>query len=470
MTLNYMIDLTQIPAEIKYVMNIFKEADCEIYIVGGAVRDLLLDKIPHDYDLTTNALPEQMIELCEKKNLKYIPTGLKHGTITILYENYSIEVTVFRVDGKYSDNRHPDKIEFTSSLKEDLARRDLTINALAVDLNGRIYDYFDGIKDLFDGKGIKIRTVGSSEQRFNEDSLRILRAYRFAAQLNGEIVIPKYIIDRNLHLISNISNERIRDELDKYLLSDNVDKYFEDFIKLVAVKVPKLMDLFIIQNNKWHTYQLLTKHTSQVITACPRDLVTRLAALFHDIGKKTCYTEEIVDGQINGHFYGHPAASASIAEECLKTLKYPNDIIKQVICLIRYHDAEIAYSKKSVKKMLNNINNFVTSKSADGYELFRKLIFLKCADRYTHNQKLFVDNNFKPIHISDYLDILETIKNEQDCFSLKNLAISGDDLIKLGYTPGPIFSSILNNCLQKVINDEIENTKEALIEYIKYRA
>ena len=209
MTLNYMIDLTQVPTEIKYIMNIFKEADYEIYIVGGAVHDLLLDKVPHDYDLTTNALPEQMIELCGKKNLKYVPTGLKHGTITILYENYSIEVTVFRVDSKYSDNRHPDKVEFTSSLKEDLARRDLTINALAVDLNGRIYDYFDGIKDLFDSKGIKIRAVGSSEQRFNEDSLRILRAYRFAAQLNGEIVIPKYIIDRNLQILCLKTDQQI---------------------------------------------------------------------------------------------------------------------------------------------------------------------------------------------------------------------------------------------------------------------
>ena len=465
MTLNYMIDLAQVPAEIKAVMNIFKEANYEIYIVGGAVRDLLLEKQPHDYDLTTNALPEQMIELCEKQNLKYIPTGLKHGTITILYESYPIEVTTFRIDGEYSDNRHPDKVEFTSSLKEDLARRDLTINALAIDLNGRIYDYFNGIKDLC-GERIKIETVGNPSQRFNEDGLRILRAYRFAAQLGGEIVIPKYIIDRNLHLIRNISNERIRDELDKYLLSNNINEYFEDFIKLVAVKVPKLMDLFIIQNNKWHTYQVLTQHTSQVITLCPKDLVTRLAALFHDIGKKTCYTEEIIDGQINGHFYEHPVASASIAEDCLKILKYPNDIIKQVICLILYHDAEIAYSKKSVKKMLNNINNFITSESIDKYELFKKLIDLKNADRHTHNQKLLIDSKLKPIFINEYLDILEEIKDEQECFSLKDLAINGNDLIGLEYKPGPKFKVILEDCLINVLDEKLENKKEILVKYI----
>jgi len=469
MTLNYMIDLTQVPAEIKAVMNIFKEANYEIYIVGGAVRDLLLDKVPHDYDLTTNALPEQMIELCEKQNLKYIPTGLKHGTITILYEDYPIEVTTFRIDGEYSDNRHPDKVEFTSSLKEDLARRDLTINALALDLNGRIYDYFGGIKDLFDGARIKIDTVGNPEERFNEDGLRILRAYRFVAQLNGELVIPKYIIDRNLHLIRNISNERVRDELDKYLLSNNINEYFEDFIKLIAVKVPKLMDLFMIQNNRWHTYQALTQHTSHVITLCQKDLVTRLAALFHDIGKKTCYTEEIIDGQVHGHFYGHPAVSASIAEDCLKALKYPNDIIKQVTCLILYHDAEIAYSKKSVKKMLNNINNFITSESTDKYELFKKLIDLKDADRRTHNQKLLIESKLNPIFINEYLDILYTIKNEQDCFSLKDLAINGKDLIELGYLPGPQFSLILNDCLDLVIDEKLENKKEVLIDYITNR-
>ena len=466
MTLNYMIDLTQVPAEIKAVMNIFKEANYEIYIVGGAVRDLLLEKQPHDYDLTTNALPEQMIELCEKQNLKYIPTGLKHGTITILYEEYPIEVTTFRIDGEYSDNRHPDKVEFTSSLKEDLARRDLTINALALDLSGRIYDYFGGIKDLFDGPRIKIDTVGNPEERFNEDGLRILRAYRFAAQLDGEIVIPKYIIDRNLHLIRNISNERIRDELDKYLLGNNINEYFEDFIKLVAVKVPKLMNLFMIQNNKWHTYQVLTQHTSHVITLCQNDLVTRLAALFHDIGKKTCYTEEIIDGQINGHFYEHPAASASIAEDCLKTLKYPNDTIKQVVCLILYHDAEIAYSKKSVKKILNNINNFITSENIDKYELFKKLIDLKDADRRTHNQKLLIDSKLKPIFINEYLDILEEIKDEQECFSLKDLAINGNDLIELEYKQGPKFKVILEDCLTNVLDEKLENKKEILVKYI----
>lgn len=466
MTLNYKIDLAQVPAEIKAIMNIFKEADYEIYIVGGAVRDLLLNKVPHDYDLTTNALPTQMIELCEKQNLKYIPTGLKHGTITILYESYPIEITTFRIDGESSDNRHPDKIEFTSSLKEDLARRDLTINALALDLDGRIYDYFEGIKDLFNDTRIKINTVGDPAQRFNEDGLRILRAYRFAAQLKGEIVIPKQVIDRNLHLIRNISNERIRDELDKYLLSDNINEYFEDFIKLLAVKVPKLMDLFIIQNNKWHTYQVLTQHTLHVITLCQKDLVTRLAALFHDIGKKTCYTEEIIDGQLNGHFYKHPAVSASIAEDCLKVLKYPNNIIKQVICLILYHDAEIAYSKKSVKKMLNNINKFITSESIDKYELFKKLIDLKDADRRTHNQKLLIDSNLKPISINEYLDILSTIKNEQDCVSLKNLAVSGNDLIELGYKPGPKFRAILEDCLTNVLDEKFENKKEILVKYI----
>ena len=175
------IDMNLIPEEIKAVMNIFKTAGYKIYVVGGAVRDILLEKEPHDFDLTTNALPEQMIKLCEEQNLKYIPTGLKHGTITILHEDYPIEVTTFRIDGDYSDNRHPDKVEFTSKLVDDLARRDLTINAMAVDLQGRVYDYFHGLTDLAIGSvgSVKIETVGKAEDRFKEDALRMLRVYRW---------------------------------------------------------------------------------------------------------------------------------------------------------------------------------------------------------------------------------------------------------------------------------------------------
>ena len=460
------IDMNLIPEEIKAVMNIFKSAGYQIFVVGGAVRDILLEKEPHDFDLTTNALPEQMIKLCEEQNLKYIPTGLKHGTITILYKDYPIEITTFRIDGEYSDNRHPDKVEFTSELVDDLARRDLTINAMAVDLRGRVYDYFGGLNDLAIGSvgRAKIETVGRAEDRFKEDALRMLRVYRFASQLDGLVNINKATILDNLYLLRNVSNERIAEELNKFLLGKNVVRYFEEFITLVAVKVPKLMDLFIIQNNKWHTYQLLTQHTAHVIDLCPKDLIIRLAALFHDLGKKDCYTEEIIDSKIHGHFYTHPVKSALLAQDCLKALKYSNDIIEKVVFLVLYHDAEIAYTKKSVKKVLNLINENASS----DYELFDKLIDLKFADRLTHNQELMTSSKLLPIIKEDYLAIKDSIFEEQNCFSLKDLAISGKDLIELGYEPGPMFSNILNNCLSKVLDEELDNTKEALLEYAKY--
>ena len=282
--------------------------------------------------------------------------------------------------------------------------------------------------------------------------------------LDGIVDIDKATILDNLYLIRNVSNERISEELNKFLLGKNVVRYFEEFITLVAVKVPKLMDLFMIQNNKWHTYQLLTQHTAHVIDLCPKDLVTRLAALFHDLGKKACYTEEIIEGKIQGHFYSHPVKSALLAQECLKELKYSNDIIEKVVFLVLYHDAEIAYTKKSVKKVLNLINENASS----DYELFDKLIDLKFADRLTHNQDLIKDSKLLPIIKEDYLKIKDNIFEEQNCFSLKDLAISGKDLIELGYEPGPMFSNILNNCLSKVLDEELDNTKEALLEYAKY--
>lgn len=456
------IDMNLIPEEIKAVMNIFKSAGYQIYVVGGAVRDILLKKEPHDFDLTTNALPEQMIKLCEEQNLKYIPTGLKHGTITILYKDYPIEITTFRIDGEYLDNRHPDKVEFTSKLMDDLARRDLTINAMAVDLKGRVYDYFGGLDDLNDIFPI-VEIVGSAEDRFNEDALRMLRVYRFASQLNGIVNVDKSTILDNLYLLRNISNERIAEELNKFLLGKNVVRYFEEFITLVAVKVPKLMDLFMIQNNKWHTYQLLTQHTAHVIDLCPKDLVTRLAALFHDLGKKACYTEEIIDSKIAGHFYDHPQKSAEIAEKCLKELKYSNDIIEKVIFLIEHHDAEIGYTKKSVKKVLKLINE----NASNDYTLFDKLIDLKFADRLTHNQDLMKDSKLLPIIKKDYLEIKDIIFEKQNCFSLKDLAINGNDLINLDFTPGPIFNYILNTCLDLVLHDKIENDKYTLVTWVK---
>ena len=459
---HYLLSVEAIPLKVRRLMVLFDSNAYEIFLVGGAVRDLLLGKTPKDYDLTTIATPDQIIELCEKNNLKYIPTGLQHGTITIVFEDLPIEVTTYRIDGTYSDNRHPDEVTFTTDLYKDLSRRDFTINAMAVDCVGSVYDYFDGVEDLLQHHCI--RTVGDPNARFNEDALRMLRAYRFAAQLDFDIDIPKEIFIQNLSLLRNVSSERIRDELNKFLLgSSKILTYFEDFMIMVAIKFPKLMDLFMIQNNRWHTYQSLTQHTAHVIDLCPKDLITRLAALLHDLGKHDCYSEEIIEGKICGHFYGHPEVSAELARQFLTALKYPNSVIDQVSFLVAEHNNEIAYSVKSIKKMLRKIDDL----HFDDYSIFDKLIDLKFADRVTHNGALLLTSNLLPIKVDKYKEIKDSILESQNCFTLKDLAINGRDLLGLGFTSGPLLGSILNTSLEAVIDGTVPNIKEDLITFIK---
>lgn len=442
---------------IYYTLKTIIDAGYEAYLVGGCVRDLVLGLDPKDYDITTNALPDEIEQLFAHT----IPTGKKHGTITALYydeigDNYdAFEITTYRTETIYSDNRHPDDIKFVNSLEEDLSRRDFTMNALACDIDGNIIDLFDGVDDI--NKKL-LQCVGNPDERFKEDALRMLRALRFAARLGFHIQpdVSKAIYD-NIELINNLSIERIRDEFNKIITCDNISsacKLINDYISIFEIFIPEIADQLIMQNNKYHTHQWLLSHTLAVMKTTRNNLILRLAAFFHDFGKKKCYSEEIKDEQICGHFYGHPDVSAQMVEDIMTRMRYSNDEIMQVKWLVENHDVLISSTIKSVKKMLNK---------APSIELFDLLLELKHADRIDHVAilgKKFPQDIPKIIELKDY--ILES----NTAFTLRQLAVNGYDIMNLGYT-GKQVGQILNYLLAMVIDEQLINEKEALIKFIK---
>ena len=444
-----------IPEKVKNILSKLMNSGYEAYVVGGAVRDLLLNNKVNDYDITTNALPEQVKEVFY--DVPVIETGLKHGTVTVIINHEPFEITTYRIEGDYLDNRRPSSVEFSNSLEEDLSRRDLTINALALDINGNIIDYFNGVSDL---NNRIIKCVGDPTKRFNEDGLRILRALRFSSKLDFEIEEKtSNAILENINLINNISKERIQKELNGLLISKYTNrlesiilKYFDLFKEII----PELEYLNINQNNKYHKHNLLLSHTLTVLKNVDADLELRLAALFHDIGKANCYSEEVLEnGLIQGHFYGHPKESAYITKKIMKELRYSNEEIANVEWLIEYHDFEIGETKRSVKRILNKCHSV---------ELFEKLLKLKDADRKDH---INLD-----IKYHDYVKTISAIKDEiieeEAAFSLKQLKINGKDVMTLGLR-GKEIGDALSYALEGVIEEKVKNEKDQLLIYIKNR-
>lgn len=438
-----------IPEEIKNILNILNKNGYEAYVVGGCVRDAILNKFPKDYDICTSALPEIVEEIF--KDYEIIETGLKHGTITLLGEDDSYEITTFRIDGEYSDGRHPDKIEFTSNLKEDLSRRDLTINSLAADKDGNIIDYFNGINDI---NNKIIRCVGDPYKRYNEDALRILRTLRFSSVLCFEIEenTKKAIFDlyKNLDFISQ---ERISSELVKLLNGDNSIKILKEYFEILFHIIPELKPLYKFNQNNPHHDLDAFEHTLKVVENVKHknDLVLIFAALFHDIGKPDCYSE---DEKGIGHFYNHHKLSEKMTIDILTRMRYPNDFIKNVSELVLFHDRQIAVSKKSILKLLNQISK----------KNFERLLVLKKADRLG-KENIIQHSEIK--EIEEIENLLNSLVLNKECFSLKSLKINGKDLIELGLIPGQQFKIILEELLDLVIEEKLENNKEKLINFVK---
>lgn len=433
----------QIPTQVKQILNALEANGFEAYIVGGCVRDSVLGKIPDDWDITTNALPFQTIKCF--KTYKIVETGLKHGTVTIIIDHKPFEVTTFRIDGKYSDNRRPDNVAFTRDLKEDLSRRDFTINAMAYSSKEGLIDFFGGKNDI---QNKIINCVGNPDLRFGEDALRIMRAIRFASVLDFQIENNTSIsIHNNKFLLKNIAYERISTELNKLLLGDGVKRILINYVDVISEFIPEIKPMIGFEQNNPHHYLDVWQHSVESIVQCKKELICRLTMLFHDIGKPLCYSE---DSQGIGHFYGHPKYSAKIAEATLKKLRYDNFTIAKVKDLILYHDCDIKPKRKQLKRLLNKL----------GKETVKQLFEVKIADTKAHANTCF--SRIEDVENSKL--VLEQILEQNQCFSLKDLAVKGNDLIAIGVPKGKQIGIILNKLVDMVIDEKVPNDKNKLLD------
>lgn len=436
-----------IPAAALKILNRINEQGYEAYIVGGCVRDALLGRIPNDWDITTSATPEEIKSIFKKT----VDTGIKHGTVTVLEGGDGYEVTTYRIDGEYEDARHPKQVTFTRSLEEDLKRRDFTINAMA-------YHPVEGIVDLFDGqKDIErklIRCVGNALDRFGEDALRMMRAIRFAAQLGYEIEVETFNAIKELAPnLSKISEERIQVEMVKLLVSDNPYSfklfYESGLTKIFMPEFDKAMETN--QNHKHHMYSV-GEHILHSIENVPAKKEYRLAMLLHDIAKPETIK---VDAEGITHFYGHPAISAKMSDAFLKKLKFDNNTIDMVHGYVLYHDFHVEENERAMRKAVNKI----------GERYFPGLFDINYADimaqsMYLRAEKIATNKSLREIY--------EKIINEKQPVSMKDLAVSGKDLITAGITPGKQMGEILKQMLSDVIENPEHNNKEYLLKkYIK---
>lgn len=436
--------MIMLPSAISKALHMIEDAGYEGYIVGGCVRDALMGIEPHDYDITTSALPEEVKGIF--KEYKVIETGIKHGTVTVIMEEYPLEITTFRVEGEYLDGRRPSSVSFTRSLKEDASRRDFTINAMAMDVRGEIYDYFGGKEDL--NAGI-IRAVGNAAHRFEEDALRIMRALRFSSVTDFEIgKETKDAIFSCKELLHKISAERIREELLKLLMGKGVKRILLEYWDVFSVVIPELASMKDLdQKTHWHIYPV-HEHTAVAVENTKGDGVLRVAALLHDVGKPSCFT---IDENGVGHFYGHAHAGVDSARDILARLKFDNESKERILKLIKYHDVPLEPQPRAIKRALNKY----------GQEGFFDLILLKRADNLAQNPDLAI----RQTYLDEIVSIAEKIIREEQCFSLKDLAVNGTDLIVHGMKPGREIGSVLNMLLEEVIEGNLPNDKAQLLKF-----
>lgn len=435
------------------LMTLIENAGYEAYAVGGAVRDSLMNKPCHDIDITTSALPEITEKILESNNIKYVETGLKHGTITAVVDGEPYEITTYRTDGEYNDNRHPENVCFVSDIKEDLSRRDFTINAMAYSDKRGLVDLFSGKQDI-DNR--LIRAVGNPDKRFNEDALRIMRAIRFSCILDFDIEEnTKRAIFKNKELLKNISAERLFTELSKLLSGDRVFDVLVEYSDVLAVFIPEIIPMFDCQQiNSWHIYDVWT-HTCKAVSSSKNDLKTRLTMLFHDIGKPSMKTTD--ENGIN-HFKGHQRVSADITAQILKRLKVSNDISNFLLTLIPVHDVHINPDKRSVRRWLSRLG-----KDSEGEYYLRHYLDVKRADCLAQN----LEKTIPEIKILDEISlIIDELVEEEAALSVSDLAVNGFDLMSLGIK-GKDIGIALNSLLERVIDEELPNEKEILLNEVK---
>lgn len=431
-----------LPNEVKCILDKLNINGYEAFVVGGCVRDSLMKKEPNDWDITTSAKTDIIIKLF----VHTVPTGLKHGTVTVVINDSHFEITTYRHLLDEVDNIDDE----SQSLIDDLRKRDFTINAMAYNIKLGLIDEFGGQIDI---EKKVIRCVENANDRFKEDPLRMLRAIRFSAQYG--FTIEDFTINsimENNHLLLNVSKERIRDEFNKILQYESIKVNELINTGLMKAIIPEFLDTIgVEQDNPYHIYSI-SKHIIESMVCVENDLILKITMLLHDIGKPICKT---VDEKGIGHFYGHPNVSSKMAVEILKRLKYDNCTIDKVKQLILYHDAKIQDNKKSIRKWLSKL----------GKENFIYMLKVKEADMRAQNPECFQIRYEKLERISTLFN--EVVK-QNECFSIKDLAIDGSDLIGIGYSQGKEIGEILNKLLDKVIENPMLNTRDNLLELVDY--
>ncbi len=449
--MNIKINIPKNPA---LAIKMLVDAGFEAGVVGGCTRDAIMGEIPHDWDICTSATPDEIQSVF--KDFKQLTMGLKHGTVVIIMDNEEIEITTYRIDGEYSDGRRPNNVYFTKNLIEDLSRRDYTQNSIFFNEFQGIIDPFNGVSDI---EHKIIRCVGNANKRLQEDALRILRGIRFASKLGFKIEeSTKTAMLKNKELLKNVSKERIAVEFVKMLQGKNALNTLDEFKEIITYIIPETKAMIgFQQHNPYHIYDVW-KHTLVAVNNV-EGLVLRLTMFFHDIGKPSCYT---IDKQKIGHFYGHADASAKITSEIFKKMKITSAEgvtaadLKDVIELIKYHDIMIEPRKQSVKKMLSRLDGNAVQ--------FYRLLSVKRADALAQASNKLI-NRLKEIDTIE--TILDEVLAENHCITLKDLAITGKDLIALGIPAGKRIGELLNQLLEDVIDEKLPNEKEILLSEIQ---
>ena len=437
----------KLPAKVNFIIDILRRHDFEAYAVGGCVRDLILAKEPEDWDITTSATPEQVKQIFRRT----VDTGIEHGTVTVLLEEDHFEVTTYRIDGAYTDGRHPDGVTFTPNLKEDLRRRDFTINAMAYNEKIGLVDLYGGMNDL---QNHVIRCVGNPDERFDEDALRILRAVRFAAQLGFRIDAPTYeSIKTHVSRLEMISAERIRVEIVKLLISKNPQMFVELYrLGITSVIMPEFDRCMETPQNTPHHLYCVGEHILRTLPVVPQNEVLRLTMLMHDFGKPEM---RFTDSLGRDHFKGHAVAGAKIAREVMRRLKFDNETTDRVVKLVYYHDYRPEPDDASVRLAIYYI----------GKELFPDYLTVQWADT-SAKSPYRQEEKFK--RIRDVNEVYLRILGRNDPLTLKDLAINGNDLVAAGIS-GKEIGDILEAALLMVLHDPAANDRELLMQYAAYR-
>ena len=428
----------------KRIIQLLLDCGYKAYAVGGCVRDNIMQREVGDTDIATSAMPWAVEQVLSDNSINFAETGLKHGTITAIIDGEPFEITTFRTDGEYLDNRHPDEVCFVDDIKQDLARRDFTMNAIAYNDDEGIIDIFGGEQDI---KNKTIRAVGNADKRFKEDALRIMRALRFSSVLGFEIEMQtKKALFDNKELLKNIAKERIFTELKKLLLGDNCERVLLEYRDIMAVIIPELEICFDYpQNSKWHIYDVYT-HIVKSVALTPKKDYLRIAVLLHDIGKPYCRT---TDKYGQDHFKGHPKISAELAEKILRGFKVSNELLKKAVLFVKIHDRHITEKPSNIKMWLRELDE----------ELIFDFIELKIADLSTHNLTLAKSEIEELRKIKG---IVREVIDSGEPYKISHLKINGADLVNIGLERNQI-SEELERLAVLVSDDPGLNNRDDLI-------